>query len=96
MKDYLNEVFNKFPIRRKTKQKDEFFGYIKKEVEQYGYNAKVETLKNNKNIVIGDYEKAKVVFTAHYDTPATALIPNLMMPRNKGISFIYSIPCGFS
>ena len=91
MKDYLNEVFNKFPIRRKKEQKDNFFEYVKKEVEQYDYNAKVETLKNNKNIVIGDYEKAKVVFTAHYDTPATALIPNLMMPRNKGISFIYAI-----
>ena len=91
MKDYLNEVFNKFPIRRKTVQKDEFFKYVENETKQYGYTTKVETLKNNKNIVIGDYEKAKIVFTAHYDTPATALIPNLMMPRNKGLSFAYAI-----
>ena len=28
MKDYLNEVFNKFPIRRKPTQKDEFFKYV--------------------------------------------------------------------
>ena len=91
MKDYLNEVYNNYPIRRKKEQKEKFFEYIKKEVERYGYSAKIENIKNNKNIIIGDYEKAKVVFTAHYDTPATALIPNLMMPRNKGISFIYAI-----
>ena len=91
MKDYLNEVYNKFPIRKNDKQKDEFFKYVENETKQYGYNAKVETIKKNKNIVIGDYEKAKVVFTAHYDTPASALIPNLMMPRNKGVSMIYAI-----
>ena len=50
----------------------------------------IETLdKKHNNIIIGDIEQAEVVFTAHYDTPATSIIPNLMMPLNKILLYTY-------
>ena len=89
MKDYLTFLNEKYPIRRSKEQKEGFIKYVKEEVS--GYNVDVETLeKEHNNILIGDVEKAKVIFTAHYDTPATSLVPNLMLPKNKVLGLIYA------
>lgn len=91
MKDYLNEVYEKFPSRRSDEAKKEFFGYVKSEAESVGLNARIEQLENkHNNIVIGDIENASVVYTAHYDTPARSLVPNLMMPRSPGLTYAYA------
>ena len=39
--------------------------------------------------MIGSPEGADVIFTAHYDTPRRALIPNLMLPLNPVLKWIY-------
>ncbi len=90
MKDYLSEINEKFPIRRTAEQKNSLFEYVKSEAEAVGLNARIEQLeKKHNNIVIGDIENASVVYTAHYDTPARSLLPNLMMPRNPGLARLY-------
>ncbi len=81
--DYLNEHFR---VRRTKEEKKAFRNYILEEVNKQGkLTAKVETTKDkkNENIVIGDPLTARVVCTAHYDTPAWAPFPNIMIPRNK-------------
>ena len=89
MKDYLTFLNEKYPIRRSKKQKEEFIKYVKEEVSEYSVD--VETLeKEHNNILIGDVENAKVVFTAHYDTPATSIVPNLMLTKNKVLGLIYA------
>ena len=89
MKDYLSYLNEYYPIRRSKEDKEKFIEYIKEEV--IDYNVSVETIKNeHNNIVIGDVENAKVIFTAHYDTPAAAIIPNLMLPKNKVLSHLYA------
>ncbi len=91
MKDYLSEINEKFPIRRTPEQKNGLFEYAKSEAEAVGLNARIEQLeKKHNNIVIGDIENANVVYTAHYDTPARSLVPNLMMPRNPGLAYAYA------
>ncbi len=91
MKDYLNEINERFPIRRTAEQKNGFFEYVKSEAESVGLSARIEQLeKKHNNIVIGDVENASVVYTAHYDTPARSLVPNLMMPRNPGLAYAYA------
>lgn len=91
MKDYLTEIIEKFPIRRTAEQKNSLFEYVKNEAEAVGLNARIEQLeKKHNNIVIGDIENASVVYTAHYDTPARSLVPNLMMPRNPGLAYTYA------
>ncbi len=92
MKDYLTEINGKFPIRRNAVEKSAFFEYVKAEAESVGLDARIERLeKKHNNIVIGDIENASVVYTAHYDTPARSLVPNLMMPRNPGLARLYGL-----
>ncbi len=88
MKDYLNEIHTLYPTRKKYADKTRFIEYVKQEVTEY--DVKLQGKRKTRNIVIGDIENAKVVFTAHYDTPATSVIPNIMMPLNKIIYFGYS------
>ena len=89
--DYLNKINDLYPIRKTEEEKADFINYIKEEVKKYDKQAEVELLDNkHKNIVIGDIKKAKVILTAHYDTPATSLIPNLIMPRNPILAFLYA------
>ena len=45
--------------------------------------------RKNENIVIGDPLTAKIVCTAHYDTPAASLFPNIMIPRNQLLFYLY-------
>ena len=91
VKDYLNEINERFGIRRSVEQKEAFRKYVKEEAVTYGYSCDVEVLdKKHHNIVIGNPLAAKAVFTAHYDTPAAGIFPNLMLPRNFALSMLYS------
>lgn len=88
--DYLNYINEHYPIRRSKKQKKNFQEYVINECSKLGATAKVEIAnKKHENIVIGDMKNAKVFFTAHYDTPAGSLFPNLMLPRNSLLFYIY-------
>ena len=92
MKDYLNLINDNYPIRRTKSQKEKFREFIKNEISNTKYDFRVETLDNShNNIIIGDVEKANVIFTAHYDTPATSIVPNLMFPRNRFLGLIYHL-----
>ena len=87
--DFLKDIIEKHPIRKTEEQKESFRNYVLNVVASKGVSAKVETLGNNKNVVIGDPLTAKSVFTAHYDTPNASLCPNLMLPKNKGLFIAY-------
>lgn len=87
--DYLKEVDDKFPIRKTEEQKDAFRKYVLEKVTARGVEARVEKLDKHNNVVIGNPQTAKAVFTAHYDTPCSSLFPNLMMPRSKALFYAY-------
>ena len=86
--DYLNQ---NYPVRRTNEEKSRFRKYILELVSSKTLDAKVETTGDgkNENIVIGDPMTAKVVCTAHYDTPAASLFPNIMIPRNQLLFYLY-------
>ena len=88
MKDYLNEINGLFPIRRRAEEKAKFFKYVKDELGDERVSLERLDGQHN-NIIIGDVESAKVIFTAHYDTPAASIVPNLMIPANKLIGTLY-------
>jgi len=91
VKDYLNEVNDRFGIRRSEVQKKAFREYVNQEAEAAGYACETEVLeKKHHNVIIGNPLTAKVVFSAHYDTPAQGLFPNLLIPRNFALSMLYS------
>lgn len=66
---FKDEVCNKYGIRMHKKQKSAFRGFVQEKANEMGYKMTVEKSMIAKNIVIGDPDKAEIVFTAHYDTP---------------------------
>ncbi len=87
------ELIKKYPVRRSEAQKAAFREYVIGAANERGADARAEKTSDgkNQNVVIGNVEKAKVVFTAHYDTPAASLFPNVMIPRNKPLFFAYQM-----
>ena len=87
------ELIRKHPIRRSDAQKAAFREYAIKAASEKGIAAQTEKTSdgNNQNVVIGDVKNAKVVFTAHYDTPAASPFANIMIPRNKPLYFAYQM-----
>lgn len=89
---YLSTLVERFPIRRNGEQKDAFRSFIREEAARHGYACSLHSPKAmTDNIVIGDPLSAEVTFSAHYDTPANMLIPNLMIPRNLPLFLLYQI-----
>lgn len=86
--DYLNK---NYPARKTAEEKENFRKYIVDSLGKKGIEAKIQQTKDgkNNNILIGDPTRAKAVFTAHYDTPAQSLFPNIMMPKSRGIFYAY-------
>jgi hypothetical protein len=54
-----------------------------------GYALNIEQELKNRNIVIGDPEKARYLVTAHYDTPVSSLFPNILLPKSFALFYLY-------
>ena len=97
MKDYLNEIDSRFPVRNSEAQKEAFRDYVLEETGKYGYFASVEMQgcmkpsAQRRNIVIGSPENARAVFTAHYDTPRRAFFPNMLFPLNPVMKILCTL-----
>ena len=92
---FLKELNEKFPSRKKEKQKKEFRDYVLNFASENNIPANVETLQGkHNNVILGNIDEAKVVFCAHYDTPATAIIPNVMFPKDSILKFliVFGVP----
>ena len=92
---YLETLVEKFPVRKSRAQKEAFRQWmVFEQAPALGYEARVEEASGMvkcRNVVIGDPETAEVVFTAHYDTPATIGLPNIMIPRNLPLFYGYQM-----
>lgn len=86
--EYINQ---NYPARKSNSEKEKFqeyiFDYAKNKIVQVIIE-KTKDGKNN-NIVIGDPTTAKAVLTAHYDTPAQSIFPNIMIPKNRILFYAY-------
>ena len=87
MNELSKLILKEYQTRRTKKQKLKFIELLKR----YIPNLKVEEggFLHNRNIVVGDVERAKVVIGAHYDTCALLPIPNLIMPKRIILSLLY-------
>lgn len=85
-------VFEKYEIRKTKAQKTAFIGYVESFAKELGYSCHTEKgWFGAVNIVVGDPEKAKVVYTAHYDTCPVLPFPNFITPRHIWIYLLYQI-----
>ncbi len=88
---YLLENFH---VRKSNTQKADFRKWLIAVLTDAGYDPKVESggsLIKSSNVIIGDPEKAVVVYTAHYDTCAVLPFPNLITPQNIFLYLLYQI-----
>ena len=88
---HLDNLNKNYPMRKSVDEKENFRKYILNILAKKGIEAKIERTKDGKNdnIVVGDPTTAKAVFTAHYDTPARSLFPNIMIPKSRVIFYAY-------
>lgn len=86
------DILKAFPIRKSKKQKEAFRSDVQSYVTGLGYDCHLEKGSfGAQNIVIGDPESAKYLVTAHYDTPAGMLLPNLITPCNPVTFILYQL-----
>ncbi len=92
MTEVSQYIYDTYHVRKSKKQKKEFADYICRFAEENGYSAKVEKGSfGSRNIVIGAPDRAKAVYTAHYDTCARLPFPNFITPKNFFIYLLYQL-----
>lgn len=82
-------ILEKYQVRKNGKQKADFRDYLKAVALNGGYEYKEERSMGACNVVIGNPDTAKVVYTAHYDTCAVLPFPNFITPKNFLIYLLY-------
>lgn len=86
------KVLTEYQVRKTKKQKSAFIDYVSQYADSLGYTSTTEKGSfGAKNIIVGDPESAKVVYTAHYDTCARLPFPNFITPKNIGIYLLYQL-----
>lgn len=90
--NYTEEITRLHPIRRTAEQKKAFREWTVQEIKHMGYSVKVEQNgRIQENIIVGNPETAPMLFTAHYDTAANMLLPNVFLPRNPLVYLLYNV-----
>lgn len=86
-----HKIMEDFQVRKSRKQKEAFRRWLCEELKKAGYAPSVEKGFAAKNVVAGDPDAARVIFSAHYDTCAVLPIPNFITPRNMFFYICYQL-----
>lgn len=91
MMEQSHKIMEDFQIRKSRKQMEAFRNGLCEELKNAGYTPSVEKKFTAKNVVVGNPDTAKVIFSAHYDTCAVLPIPNFITPRNMFFYICYQM-----
>ena len=92
MTETTKVIFEKYQVRKNKKQKAAFREYVKEIADRYGYECKLEKGSfGARNIVIGNPDTAKVLYTAHYDTCPRLPFPNFITPKSFLFYLLYQL-----
>lgn len=91
MTEQSHKIMEDFQVRKSKRQKEDFRNWLCEELKKAGYVPKVEKGFAAKNVVVGDPDTAKIIFSAHYDTCAVLPIPNFITPRNMFFYICYQL-----
>ena len=88
-------IFEKHQIRKSRKQKTAFIDYVQATAAKLGYDSRTEKgYLGARNVVVGNPDTAKVIYTAHYDTCAVMPFPNFITPKCIWLFLLYQILVG--
>lgn len=91
----LQELLSRHQVRKSQKQKREFEAWAQKACEERGFTLTGEDCPNflhSRNLIAGNPEKARIIFTAHYDTCAESPVPNRVYPQNMLATLLIQMP----
>lgn len=94
MTELSRKIIDGYQVRKTGKQKKAFREMLMRELQAMGIEAREEAYKDwagSVNVVAGDAEQAEILFGAHYDTCARAILPNFITPCNKAVYFAYQM-----
>lgn len=92
MTETTKEVLEKYQVRKTKKQKRAFAAYVEDLAGRYGYSFRREKgVFGAENLVVGDPDGARVVYTAHYDTAPVLPFPNFITPKNFFVYLLYQL-----
>lgn len=92
MTETTQAVFANHEIRKSKKQKTAFIDYVQATAAELGYESRTEKgYLGARNIVVGNPDTAKVIYTAHYDTCAVMPFPNFITPKCIWLYLLYQI-----
>lgn len=90
--EFVKELFEKYEIRKNKKQKTQFIDWVKEIATNKGWEFNIQDgVIGTRNIIIGNPGKAKVIYTAHYDTCAKMIVPNFITPKNFLVYLLYQV-----
>jgi len=98
MRKIFTELLERYQVRKSRSEKDAFITYVQNKCEELDYPCNVEILGTfkSRNIVVGNLNTAKTIFTAHYDTQAVMPFPNFITPLNIPVFVLYNIVLAFA
>lgn len=89
MQSICREILDSYQVRKSKADKLRFIQFLR------GHYPELRVEEGGtprcRNLVIGDPEQARVVYTAHYDTCARLPFPNLVAPKNLFVTLLYSL-----
>ena len=94
MEALSREILQNWQVRKTKARKLAFIEMMQSRIP--GLRVEEGGFPRCRNLVLGDVETAKVIFTAHYDTCARLPFPNFVTPKNLllylGYSMLISLP----
>lgn len=86
------DILRQFPVRKTKQQKQVFRTAVQSYAEKMGYPVTEEKSSFGAcNLILGEPETARFLVTAHYDTCANMLLPNLITPCNVPLYLLYQL-----
>ena len=87
-------MLKQFQVRKSAAQKSSFRNWLSETLKLYGYDTCTEsggTLIKSSNVIVGNPETAKIIYTAHYDTCPVLPFPNFITPQNIFLYLLYQL-----
>ena len=89
MTELSREILRDWQVRKTKAQKQRFIAFMQSRLS--GLAVEEGGWPRCRNLVLGDPERAELVFTAHYDTCARLPFPNFITPKNLVIYLAYQL-----
>lgn len=91
MTEFSRLVLEQYQVRKNKRQKTAFIEFLQDTAHRLGYSINVEKNSFARNVILGNPETAKVVFTAHYDTCVRLPLPNFITPKCVPLYLVYQV-----